>query len=73
MCYHYHLIRMTCWCVISLLDRCEDKTDNKINYVEFLTKLKVDVQPGDLVGLSTQIMDSSGRAELRRMADQFNR
>lgn len=54
----------------SLLERCTDKTEIKVNYVEFLTKLKVDVRPGDLVGLSSQIMDSSGRAELRRQDDQ---
>ncbi|XP_070189620.1 EF-hand calcium-binding domain-containing protein 6-like [Littorina saxatilis] len=56
-----------------LLERCEDRTEGKVNYVEFLTKLKVDVRPGDLVGLSTQIMDSSGRAEMRRQTDQYVR
>ncbi|XP_076466442.1 EF-hand calcium-binding domain-containing protein 6-like [Babylonia areolata] len=56
-----------------MLTRCEDRREGKVNYVEFLTKLKVDVQPGDLVGLSTQIMDSSGRAELRRQTDQHVR
>ncbi|KAL8588470.1 hypothetical protein ACOMHN_054049 [Nucella lapillus] len=56
-----------------MLERCEDRREGKVNYVEFLTKLKVDVRPGDLVGLSTQIMDSSGRAEVRRQTDQYVR
>nr|KAG5711061.1 hypothetical protein BaRGS_013795 [Batillaria attramentaria] len=56
-----------------LLGRCEDRSDSRVNYVEFLTKLKVDVRPGDLVGLSSQIMDSSGRAEIRRQNDQYIR
>lgn len=56
-----------------LLGRCEDRSESRVNYVEFLTKLKVDVRPGDLVGLSSQIMDSSGRAEMHRQNDQFIR
>ena len=52
-----------------MVNRCEDRTDKQINYVEFLEKLKVDVRPGDTVGLSTQIFEGSIEREMRRQGD----
>jgi hypothetical protein len=56
-----------------MLERCEDRTENKVNYVEFLTRLKVDVSPGDLNGLSSQIMDGSRQQEIKHQVDQQTR
>ncbi|XP_052809717.1 EF-hand calcium-binding domain-containing protein 6-like isoform X2 [Mya arenaria] len=53
----------------SMISRCEDRTESKVNYVQFLEKLKVDVRPGDLNGLSTQIFDGSHDRERRRQDD----
>jgi len=52
-----------------MLNRCDDCTDTQVNYVEFLEKLKVDVKPGDLQGLSTQIFDGNNDREMRRQED----
>ena len=57
----------------SMLNRCEDKTDRMVNYVEFLEKLKVDVSPGDLGGLSTQIFEGSNEREKNRQQDLLYR
>ena len=56
-----------------MVNRCEDKTDKMVNYVEFLEKLKVDVRPGDLGGLSTQIFDGSNDREKKRQEDLLYR
>ncbi|XP_053398276.1 EF-hand calcium-binding domain-containing protein 6-like [Mercenaria mercenaria] len=53
----------------SMLCRCEDRTDSQVNYVEFLEKLKVDVKPSDLNGLSTQIFNGSIEREFKRQED----
>ena len=57
----------------SLLKRCVAYPDGKINYIEFLERLNIDVSPGDLLGLSKQIADGSDKAELRRLDDQYKR
>lgn len=56
-----------------MLNRCEDKTDKMVNYVEFLEKLNVDVRPGDLGGLSTQIFEGSHEREKKRQEDLLYR
>ncbi|OWF48504.1 EF-hand calcium-binding domain-containing protein 6 [Mizuhopecten yessoensis] len=56
-----------------MLQRCEDCGNSKVNYVEFLEKLHVDVTPGDLLGLSTQIHDESHVRENFRCRDQLDR
>ncbi|CAH1799481.1 unnamed protein product [Owenia fusiformis] len=53
--------------------RCEERDDEKVNYVEFMEKLGVDVKPGDVIGLSTQITDGSSAAETKRLQDQIYR
>jgi len=55
--------------VFSMIGRCEDRTETHVNYVEFLEQLKVDVRPGDLNGLSTQIYAGSHERERRRQED----
>lgn len=52
-----------------MLNRCEDRTETQVNYVEFLDKLKVDVKPSDLEGLSTQIFHGSNNREALRQED----
>lgn len=52
-----------------MINRCEDRTDTQVNYVEFLEKLNVDVRPGDLQGLSTQIFDGNREREMKRQED----
>lgn len=59
--------------IFSLLSQCGDRPEGKVNYLEFLNNLKVDVHPGDLIGLSSQIVDNSSLAELKRQSDQFIR
>ncbi|KAK3098848.1 hypothetical protein FSP39_023679 [Pinctada imbricata] len=56
-----------------LLKRCNDCTANKVNYIEFLERLKVDVVPGDLIGLSTQIHQGSDEREAVRMHNHMSR
>ena len=51
----------------------ENTADGKVNYVEFLSKLGVSVQPGDLQGLSTQIHQGSLEAEGKRVDEQTHR
>ncbi|KAH3735163.1 hypothetical protein DPMN_041624, partial [Dreissena polymorpha] len=53
----------------SMIGRCTDRTETHVNYVEFLEKLQVDVRPGDLQGLSTQIFEGSHERERRRQDD----
>lgn len=62
---------MQCWLIVycSMINRCEDRTETQVNYVEFLEKLKVDVRPGDLQGLSTQIFEGNKEREVRRQED----
>ena len=46
--------------LFSLVGKVEDQRENgTISYVEFLIRLGVDVKPGDIVGLSTQIHEAS--------------
>ncbi|XP_074648584.1 EF-hand calcium-binding domain-containing protein 6-like [Tubulanus polymorphus] len=52
-----------------LLKRCDEREDGKVNYLDFLIKLGIDVQPTDKTGLSTQIYDGSEAAERRRLDD----
>lgn len=56
-----------------MLVRCTDQANGKVNYVEFLEKMNVDVTPGDLKGLSTQIFDGSNERESIRLGDQITR
>ena len=56
-----------------MLKRCNDCTNNKVNYIEFLERLKVDVVPGDLTGLSTQIHQGSDEREAVRMGNHMAR
>lgn len=53
----------------SMMSRCNNRTEKEINYVEFLEKLKVDVRPGDVHGLSTQISNGSFQREVLRQED----
>ncbi|XP_023929939.1 EF-hand calcium-binding domain-containing protein 6 [Lingula anatina] len=53
----------------NMLSRCESHANDKVNYVEFMIRLGVDVKPGDVVGLSTQITEGSKQEELRRATD----
>ncbi|CAL1541366.1 unnamed protein product [Lymnaea stagnalis] len=57
----------------NLITRCTDFKEGKVNYMEFLARLGVDVRPGDIHGVSSQIMESSGRAEVMRNIDLINR
>lgn len=57
----------------SMLSRCKENADGKVNYVEFLEALKVDVRPGDLIGLSHQIHTGCDEREAIRMGDQMIR
>uniref|UniRef100_A0A2C9KUP1 EF-hand domain-containing protein n=1 Tax=Biomphalaria glabrata TaxID=6526 RepID=A0A2C9KUP1_BIOGL len=57
----------------NLINRCSDFKDGKVNYMEFLTRLGVDISPGDVTGVSAQITDGSNLAELKRNMDQINR
>lgn len=41
--------------------------------MELIERLGVDVSPGDVVGLSTQIMYGSGQAEMKRQVDLQHR
>ncbi|XP_069133814.1 EF-hand calcium-binding domain-containing protein 6-like isoform X1 [Argopecten irradians] len=56
-----------------MLQRCSDCGNGRVNYVEFLEKLNVDVTPGDLLGLSTQIHEESHVREDFRCRDQIER
>jgi hypothetical protein len=56
-----------------MLSRCKENADGKVNYVEFLEALKVDVRPGDLIGLSHQIHTGCDEREAIRMGDQMIR
>lgn len=57
----------------NLVSRCQDFQGGKVNYMEFIQLLGVDVSPGDVTGLSSQIMHGSHQAEMRRQADLLNR
>ena len=59
--------------IFSLVNRCTDFKDGKVNYMELIRRLGVEISPGDVVGLSTQIMYGSGQAEMRRQDDLANR
>ena len=56
----------------SLLSRLENQTNGKVNYIEFMTILGVSVKPGDLKGLSAQILEGSVNRERERQQDQKN-
>lgn len=56
-----------------MVSRCQDCSNNMINYVEFLEMLNVDVQPGDLVGLSSQIQSGSEEREAIRVKNHIAR
>ncbi|XP_046566155.1 EF-hand calcium-binding domain-containing protein 6-like [Haliotis rubra] len=53
-----------------LLSRCESRSDGMVSYVEFLQGLDIDIIPGDINGLSTQINDSSELTEFQRQEGQ---
>nr|XP_022292188.1 EF-hand calcium-binding domain-containing protein 6-like isoform X2 [Crassostrea virginica] len=57
----------------SMVSRCQDCPNNLINYVEFLEMLNVDVRPGDLIGLSSQIQQSSEEREAIRVKNHIVR
>ncbi|RUS70512.1 hypothetical protein EGW08_021724 [Elysia chlorotica] len=59
--------------ISQLVSRCQDFQGGKVNYMEFIKLLGVDVSPGDVTGLSTQIMHGSHQAEMRRQADLLDR
>ena len=56
-----------------MVSRCQDCPNNLINYVEFLEMLNVDVRPGDLIGLSSQIQQSSEEREAIRVKNHIVR
>ncbi|ESO84984.1 hypothetical protein LOTGIDRAFT_236027 [Lottia gigantea] len=57
-----------------LVSNCKSLgSDAKVNYIEFLENLKVEVSPGDLCGLSSQIYAGSKVAEHVRHSDHINR
>ncbi|XP_041351388.1 EF-hand calcium-binding domain-containing protein 6-like [Gigantopelta aegis] len=56
-----------------MLKRCAVHHDGKVNYIEFLENLNIDVAPGDLIGLSKQIIDGSDKAEFLRLEDHYKR
>ncbi|KAL3881564.1 hypothetical protein ACJMK2_027990 [Sinanodonta woodiana] len=58
---------------MSMVNRCQDRQNGNVNYIEFLERLNVDVRPGDLKGLSSQIHDGSLQREIQRQEDQFHR
>lgn len=67
-----------CWLDIyfafdSMVSRCKDCSNNLINYVEFLEMLNVDVRPGDLIGLSSQIQQGSEEREAIRIKNHIAR
>lgn len=53
-----------------MMAKIEDTQGDKVNYVEWLAKLGVDVQPGDITGLSTQIFNSHNQQMDQRFNDQ---
>jgi len=53
-----------------MMRRLTDTEGDKVNYVEWLSKLGVDVQPGDLTGISTQIFNSHNKEMDQRYNDQ---
>lgn len=57
----------------SMLSRCKDTVNGRVNYIEFLENLKVDVRPGDLLGLSHQITHGSDQRENDRLGEQVIR
>ena len=46
-----------------------ERTEGQLNYREFLVKLGVTIKPGDLVGVSTQIQNSSDQTQERMQVD----
>ena len=56
-----------------MMSRMEDVDGEKVNYVEWLGKLGVDVKPGDITGLSTQIFNSHNTEMDKRYNDQIAR
>jgi hypothetical protein len=56
-----------------MVSRCKDCSNNLINYVEFLEMLNVDVRPGDLIGLSSQIQHGSEEREAIRIKNHIAR
>lgn len=56
-----------------MISRIEDREGDKVNYVEWLAKLGVDVRPGDITGLSTQIYNSHNTEMDKRYNDQIMR
>ena len=59
--------------IYSMMSRMEDVDGEKVNYVEWLAKLGVDVKPGDITGLSTQIFNSHNTEMDKRYNDQIAR
>lgn len=57
----------------SMLSRCKDCVNGKVNYIEFLENIKVDVRPGDLIGLSHQITNGCDQRENDRLGEQVVR
>ena len=57
----------------SMMSKIEDVQGDKVNYVEWLAKLGVDVKPGDITGLSTQIFNSHNDEMNKRFTDQLTR
>ncbi|KAH9512262.1 hypothetical protein Btru_041326 [Bulinus truncatus] len=57
----------------NLINRCTNFKDGKVNYMELLAILGIDVSPGDVTGISAQITDGSNIAEFKRNIDQINR
>ena len=56
-----------------MMSRMEDVDGEKVNYVEWLAKLGVDVKPGDITGLSTQIFNSHNTEMDKRYNEQIAR
>ena len=51
----------------------QDCDGDKVNYVEWLARLGVDVSPGDLSGLSTQIFNAHNKEMDKRHKIQTTR
>lgn len=59
--------------VVSMMSHIRDVEGEKVNYVEWLSRLGVDVKPGDISGLSTQIFNAHNKEMDKRYDDQTAR
>lgn len=57
----------------SMMSHIRDTEGDKVNYIEWLARLGVDIKPGDIAGLSTQIFNSHNEEMEKRFGDQVAR